>query len=55
MTHSDYVKGALYNVAFAAIAVAGPNFVGRNRNSPHAFSEAQMRRHDVTPAGSVTT
>ena len=49
LRRSDVVKGIAYAAGFAAIAVAGPNFVGRSKHSPHGFSEAQMGRHDVTP------
>jgi hypothetical protein len=50
LTRGDIVKGAAYTVAFAAIAVAGPNIVGSDRNSPHAFTPAQMGPHDVEAA-----
>ena len=43
-------QGAAYTVAFAVFAVAGPNIVGRDKNSPHAFTKAQMGHHDVQPA-----
>jgi Protein of unknown function with HXXEE motif len=49
LTRSDMVKGAVYGVAFAAVAVAGPNFLGRNKNSPNGFTAAQMGHHDVVP------
>ena len=50
LTRGDIVKGAAYTAAFAAIAVAGPNIVGSDRNSPHAFTPAQMGPHDVEAA-----
>ncbi len=48
LTRSDYAKGALYAVAFAAIGVAGPNLVGRDKDNPHVFTEAQMGPHGAT-------
>ena len=49
LTGHDYAKGAVYTVAFALVAVAGPNVVGRDRNSPQAFTKEQMGHHDVVP------
>jgi hypothetical protein len=31
------------------VGVAGPNIVGHNKNSPYAFTRAQMGHHDVEP------
>jgi hypothetical protein len=50
LTRGDMAKGAAYTVAFAVIGVAGPNLVGKDRNNPHAFTQAQMGPHDVRPA-----
>ena len=50
LTRGDIAKGAAYTVAFAVVAVAGPNIVGRDKDSPHAFTAAQMGHHDVQPA-----
>jgi hypothetical protein len=47
LTRGDVAKGAPYTVAFAVVAVAGPNIVGHDKNSPHAFTKAQMGHHDV--------
>jgi hypothetical protein len=47
LTYADIAKGAACTVAFAVIGVAGPNLVGKDKNSPHAFTEAQMGHHDV--------
>jgi hypothetical protein len=47
LTSADIAKGAAYTVAFAVIGVAGPNLVGKDKNSPHAFTSAQMGHHDV--------
>ena len=49
LTRGDVAKGALYTVAFAVVGVAGPNIVGHNKNSPYAFTRAQMGHHDVEP------
>jgi hypothetical protein len=49
LSKGDYVKGAAYTVAFAVVAIAGPNVVGSDRNSPQAFTEEQMGHHDVEP------
>lgn len=43
---SDVAKGILYTVGFALVGVAGPNLVAHDKNSPHAFTKAQMGRHD---------
>jgi hypothetical protein len=50
LPRADIAKGVAYTVAFAAVGVAGPNLVGKNRNNPHAFTEAQMGPHDVQPS-----
>ena len=50
LTRGDIAKGAAYTVAFAVVAVAGPNIVGRDKDSPHAFTATQMGHHDVQPA-----
>jgi len=34
-------------VTFAALGVAGPNFLGRDKNSPHAFTAKQMGNYDA--------
>jgi hypothetical protein len=42
-------------VIFAAVGVGGPNLVMRDKNSPYAFTAAQMGHHDVPdPAGDTT-
>lgn len=50
LRRSDVLKGVAYTVIFALVAVAGPNFVGKNRNSPYAFTKHQMGHHDLEPA-----
>jgi hypothetical protein len=47
ITRSDVVKGVVYTVAFAVVAIGGPNVLGSNKNSPYAFTRAQMGPHDV--------
>ena len=32
---------------FAAVGVGAPNFLMRDQDSPHAFTAAQMGRHDI--------
>lgn len=49
LSRADIAKGVAYAVAFAAVGVAGPNAVGKNRNNPHTFTEAQMGPHGVQP------
>jgi hypothetical protein len=50
ITRSDVAKGLAYTVVFATVAIGGPNILGRNKNSPYAFTKAQMGPHDVQPA-----
>lgn len=50
LTRGDIAKGAAYTVAFAIVGVAGPNIVGKHKDSPYAFTEAQMGHHDLRPA-----
>jgi hypothetical protein len=35
LTRGDFTKSAAYTVAFAVIGVAGPNVVGKNKNTPY--------------------
>jgi hypothetical protein len=49
LSGGDIAKAAAYTVAFALVAVAGPNLVGRDHNSPYAFTKEQMGPHDVEP------
>ena len=49
LSGGDIAKAAAYTAAFALVAVAGPNLVGRDRNSPYAFTKEQMGPHDVEP------
>lgn len=51
----DYLKGALATVTFAVIGIAGPILVGRDKNSPHAFTEAQMGPHTGVPGSDSPT
>jgi len=49
LTGSDWRKGVAYQVAIAALGVAAPNALLRDRHSPYAFTDAQ-----VGPHGAVT-
>jgi hypothetical protein len=42
------------NLVFAAGGVAAPNFLMRDKNSPHAFTTAQMGRYDTHDAARNT-
>jgi Protein of unknown function with HXXEE motif len=46
ISRSDWRKGIGYTVAIAVFGLAMPNYVGRDKNSPYAFTEAQMGRFD---------
>ena len=50
ITGRDWAKAAAYQWVVAAAGVAGPNLVGRNRNSPYAFEERQMGRYEAVTA-----
>ena len=43
---SQWRKGIAYTIAIAALGVAVPNYLGRDKNSPYAFTEKQMGRFD---------
>jgi hypothetical protein len=47
LTRGDIIKGAAYTVGFAVVAIGGPNIIGSDKNSPYAFTPAQMGPHDV--------
>lgn len=47
ITRSDWIKTAAYTVTFAIVAIGGPNLLGRDKNSPHAFEPRQMGRYDT--------
>lgn len=47
LTRAEWAAGIAYAVIIAAAGVAGPNFLMRDKNSPHAFTAAQMGRHDT--------
>ena len=49
LSGGDIAKAAACTVAFALVAVAGPNLVGRDRNSPYAFTREQIGPHDAEP------
>lgn len=44
---SIWLKAVAFQAAFSPIGVAGPNLVGHNKNSPHAFTKEQMGRYEV--------
>ena len=47
LTKAEWAAGIAYAVIIAAAGVAAPNFLMRDKNSPHAFTAAQMGRHDT--------
>ena len=47
LTKAEWAAGIAYTVVFAAAGVGAPNFLMRDKNSPHAFTAAQMGRHDT--------
>jgi hypothetical protein len=47
LTKAEWAAAIAYTVAFAAVGVAGPNIVMHDKNSPYAFTAAQMGHHDV--------
>jgi hypothetical protein len=51
ITKKDLGLGLAYQAVFAAIGVAGPNLVGRDRNSRYAFRPDQLGAY----AGSIDT
>ena len=48
ITRKDWMKSIALQVAFAIVGVAGPNIVGHDKHSPHAFTEAQMGPYAAT-------
>jgi len=50
LNRTNVVKGVAYAVAFAMVAVAGPNIVAKDKNSPYAFTKEQMGHHDIEVA-----
>ena len=50
LTRGDFAKSAAYTVAFVVIGVAGPNVVGKNKNTPYLWTREQMGPHDVESA-----
>ena len=47
LTKAEWAAAIAYTVIFAAVGVAGPNLVMNDKNSPYAFTAAQMGHHDV--------
>ncbi|MFF9432051.1 hypothetical protein [Streptomyces sp. NPDC014746] len=42
ISRSDWVKGAAYTVAFAVIAIGGPNLALKDHDSPYRFTKDQV-------------
>jgi len=47
ISRGTWFKSVVTTVVFAALGVAGPNFLGRDRQSPHAFTAKQMGAYDA--------
>ena len=47
ISQGTWFKSVVTTVVFAALGVAGPNFLGRDRQSPHAFTAKQMGAYDA--------
>ena len=47
LARAEWAAAIAYTVIFAAVGVAGPNVVMRDKNSPYAFTAAQMGHHDT--------
>ena len=47
LARAEWAAAIAYTVAFAAVGVAGPNLVVHDKNSPYAFTAAQMGHHDT--------
>jgi hypothetical protein len=47
LAKAEWAAAIAYTVIFAAAGVAGPNVVARDKNSPHAFTAAQMGPYDT--------
>lgn len=48
LRRSDWIKSIAYTVTFALVSIAGPNILGRDKNSPYAFEPRQMGRYEVS-------
>jgi hypothetical protein len=47
INRSDWVRGALYMVAFAVLGLAAPNILFRDKDSPYAFRPDQVGPYKV--------
>lgn len=47
LTRAEWAAGIAYTVIVAVAGLAAPNVLLRDRNSPHAFTAAQMGRFDT--------
>ncbi|HEY3684802.1 MAG TPA: hypothetical protein VGL93_17330 [Streptosporangiaceae bacterium] len=45
VTRSDMAKAIAYTIAFAAVGVAGPNLVMKDKDTPYAFTRKQLGRY----------
>jgi hypothetical protein len=48
LSRSDWRKGMAYQAAFSVLGVAAPNLLLRDRQSPYAFTDAQIAPHGRT-------
>jgi hypothetical protein len=51
---STWLRSLAVTVTFAALGVAGPNFLGRDKDSPHAFTAKQMGSYDAGPRSHIS-
>jgi hypothetical protein len=47
LAKAEWAAAIAYTVIFAAVGVAGPNVAMHDKNSPYAFTAAQMGHHDT--------
>jgi hypothetical protein len=47
LARAEWAAAIAYTVIFAAAGVVGPNLVMHDKNSPYAFTAAQMGHHDA--------
>jgi hypothetical protein len=49
ISRATWIKSAIVTVIFVIFGVAVPQILGRDRNSPHAFTAKQMGAYDTAP------
>jgi hypothetical protein len=49
-----WAAAVAYTVAFAIVAIPGPNLAFADKHSPHAFTAKQMGHYDVEPADTLS-